>query len=140
MRKPGQIKVWLTRDQVSQIAGRHALRYCVVRPRRASAGQGYATIVRTFDTKGQRIRRDISRIEVSESSFWMFVDYNQRIGVYRYLDDAEEWIHVGYLPGMWPKRRRDVSARGRRRRQLIHKGGRLYRGYRQQPSRKRAAG
>lgn len=132
MRKFHHSKEWLSQVEVHLLAAQYRLRFCIIRGRAAQAGEGFASILQTYGKGGVEIRLDISRIEVSESTWWGFIRFRGDLGVYRYSDPGElpQLLHVGYLPGHSPKGALSFARRMRRRRQRVNKR-RTYRGYRQ---------
>jgi hypothetical protein len=125
-----KLRTFLTPQELHVVMSKHGLHYCIARPRGAVAGQGHAFIARSYRADGTPIRRDLSRVEVTESSFTQFLAWNGKIGVFHYEGDADEWLHIGWLPGMAPRGVGSLRTRQRRRRQALA-GGRIYRGYRQ---------
>jgi len=123
-------RIFLTPQELHVVMTKHSLHYCIARPAGAVAGQGHAFIARTFRADGMRINRDLSRVEVTETAFALFLAWNGKIGVFHYEGDAEEWLHIGWLTGMAPRGVGSLRMRQRRRRQALA-GGRIYRGYRQ---------
>jgi hypothetical protein len=128
-------KEWLTREEVSVYAREHSLHFALIRPRGARPWEGFASILQHRTKGGVVIRRDISRIEVTEAAWWAWVERRGGLGVYHYVGANElgHLLHVGYLPGHYPRGGQFSLARRLRRRRQAAKGGRVYRGYRQKP-------